>query len=129
MNNVTYLVIVGIAVMLLMVISILLAVLFNQRKKNQHREAMEKLREQQQNQLIEAAVRSEETERHRIAETLHAAALVFLTFCCTIGKIWPREGIGSDTRNSVTRKGETCDTAVHDMLPSVISRNAFPCIF
>ena len=57
--------------MLLMVVSVLLAVLFNQRKKSQHRHAMEKLREQQQNQLIEAAVRSEETERHRIAETLH----------------------------------------------------------
>lgn len=71
MNNVTYLVIIGIAVMLLMVVSILLAVVFNQRKKNQHRTALEKLREQQQNQLIEAAVRSEEQERHRIAETLH----------------------------------------------------------
>ncbi len=71
MNNITNLVIVGIAVMLLMVISILLAVIFNQRKKNQHRIAMEKLREHQQNQLIEAAVRSEEMERHRIAETLH----------------------------------------------------------
>jgi two-component system, NarL family, sensor kinase len=71
MNNVTYLVIVGIAVMLLMVVSILLAVVYNQRKKNQHRLAMEKLREQQQNQMIEAAVKSEETERHRIAETLH----------------------------------------------------------
>lgn len=71
MNDITYLVIVGIAVMLLMVVSILLAVVFTQRKKNQHRTAMEKLREQQQNQLIEAAVRSEEIERHRIAETLH----------------------------------------------------------
>ena len=71
MNNVTYLVIVGIAVMLLMVVSILLAVIFSQRKKNQHRMVLEKLREQQQNQLIEAAVRSEELERHRIAETLH----------------------------------------------------------
>jgi len=70
-NDLTFLVIVGIAVMLLMVVSVLLAVIFNQRKKNQHRLAMEKLREQQQNQLIEAAVRSEETERHRIAETLH----------------------------------------------------------
>lgn len=70
-NNLTFLVILGIAVMLLMVVSILLAVIFNQRKKNQHRIAMEKLREQQQNQLIEAAVRSEEMERHRIAETLH----------------------------------------------------------
>lgn len=71
MNNITYLVIIGIAVMLLMVISILFAVIFNQRKKNQHRTDMEKLREQQQNQLIEAAVRSEESERHRIAEILH----------------------------------------------------------
>jgi len=71
MSDVIYLVIIGIGVMLLMVVSILLAVIYNQRKKNQHRLAMEKLREHQQNQLIEAAVRSEETERHRIAETLH----------------------------------------------------------
>ncbi len=69
--NVTYLVIVGIGVMLLMVVGVLAAVILNQRKKNQHRTALEKLREQQQNQLIEAAVRSEEIERHRIAETLH----------------------------------------------------------
>src|SRR5262249_36955822 len=32
---------------------------------------MGKLKEKQQNQLIEAAVKSEEGERHRIAETLH----------------------------------------------------------
>ena len=70
-TDLKFLVILGIAVMLLMVASVLLAVVFSQRKKNQHRNAMEKLREQQQNQLIEAAVRSEETERHRIAETLH----------------------------------------------------------
>lgn len=70
-NDFKFLVILGIAVMLLMLVSVLLAVVFSQRKKNQHRNAMEKLREQQQNQLIEAAVRSEETERHRIAETLH----------------------------------------------------------
>ena len=69
--NVSYMVIVGIGVMLLMVVSVLSAVILNQKKKNQHRTAMEKLREQQQNQLIEAAVRSEEQERHRIAETLH----------------------------------------------------------
>jgi two-component system, NarL family, sensor kinase len=70
-NNIQFLVIIGIAVMLLLMVSVLLAVLLSQRKKNQHRLAMEKLREHQQNQLIEAAVRSEETERHRIAETLH----------------------------------------------------------
>lgn len=70
-TDLTFLVILGITVMLLLVVSILLAVVFNQRKKNQHRRAMESLREQQHNQLIEAAVRSEESERHRIAETLH----------------------------------------------------------
>ncbi|GEO11402.1 hypothetical protein SAE01_38980 [Segetibacter aerophilus] len=32
---------------------------------------MQELHERQQNQLIEAAIRSEETERHRIAEALH----------------------------------------------------------
>jgi signal transduction histidine kinase len=32
---------------------------------------IQQMNEQQQNQLIEAAVRSEELERHRIAETLH----------------------------------------------------------
>ena len=69
--NIQFIVIIGIAVMLLLMVSVLLAVLLNQRKKDQHRNALEKLREQQQNQLIEAAVRSEETERHRIAETLH----------------------------------------------------------
>ena len=70
-SSIQFTLIVGIAVMLLLMVSVLLAVLFSQRKKNQYRTAMEKLREQQQNQLIEAAVRSEETERHRIAETLH----------------------------------------------------------
>ena len=70
-SDIGFLVIVGIAGMLLLMVTILLVVLFNQKKKNQYRISMEKLREQQQNQLIEAAVRSEETERHRIAETLH----------------------------------------------------------
>src|SRR5690349_7723075 len=70
-TDIRYLVVIGIAVMLLLFTSFLVAVIFNQRKKLKYRVAMEKLREQQQNQLIEAAVRSEELERHRIAETLH----------------------------------------------------------
>jgi len=69
--DIQYLVIIGIAVMLLLFVSFLIALIFNQRKKLKYQQSMEKLREQQQNQLIEAAVRSEETERHRIAETLH----------------------------------------------------------
>ena len=70
-DNIKYLVIIGISVMLLLFTSFLVAVILNQRKKLKYQKDMEKLREQQQNQLIEAAVRSEELERHRIAETLH----------------------------------------------------------
>jgi two-component system, NarL family, sensor kinase len=65
------LVIIGISVMLVLFTSFLVALLFSQRKKLKYQQNMQSLREQQQNQLIEAAVRSEETERHRIAETLH----------------------------------------------------------
>lgn len=64
-------VILGIAIMLLFLISFLIAFIFTQRKKYQFQKDINTLREQQQNQLIEAAVRSEEIERHRIAETLH----------------------------------------------------------
>lgn len=70
-TDIRFLVIVGIAVMLLLFTGFLVAVIFSQRKKQKYQQAMQVLREEQQNQLIEAAVRSEETERHRIAETLH----------------------------------------------------------
>jgi len=70
-TDIRYLVVIGIAVMLLLFTSFLVAVIYSQRKKLKYRASMEKLREQQQNSLIEAAVRSEELERHRIAETLH----------------------------------------------------------
>lgn len=69
--NIEYLVIIGISVMLILFTSFLIALIFSQRKKMKYQQSMQSLREQQQNQLIEAAVRSEETERHRIAETLH----------------------------------------------------------
>lgn len=70
-NDLTTLVLLGITAMFVLMISVLLAVFFTYRKRNQHRKVMQELKEQQQNQLIEAAVRSEENERHRIAETLH----------------------------------------------------------
>ncbi len=57
--------------MLLMFLSFLLILLSSQRKKFKYQKEVQLLRESQQNQLIEAAVRSEEIERHRIAETLH----------------------------------------------------------
>ena len=70
-SDIKLLVILGIIAMLILFTSFLLALIYNQRKKLKYQQTMQNLREQQQNQLIEAAVRSEETERHRIAETLH----------------------------------------------------------
>lgn len=66
-----YLVIIGIAVMFLLIISFLVAFNLSQRKKFQFRQQVQQMQQRQQNQLIEAAVRSEEGERHRIAEQLH----------------------------------------------------------
>ena len=70
-DNIAILVSAAIAVMLLLIISFLLAFNTSQRKKFQYQQNLLNLKESQQNQLIEAAVRSEEIERHRIAETLH----------------------------------------------------------
>lgn len=70
-NDISFLVTVSIAIMLLIVAGFLLAVMMNQRKKWLLQKQMGRLKESQQNQLIEAAVRSEEGERHRIAEMLH----------------------------------------------------------
>ena len=62
---------VGIAAMLMLFISMLLIFIFMQRKKHQYKLNLQTLQNMQKNQLIEAAVRSEEIERHRIAEELH----------------------------------------------------------
>lgn len=67
----TLLITLGIAAMLLLAAGFLLIMVVNQRKKWQLQKQMGRLKESQQNQLIEAAVRSEEGERHRIAEMLH----------------------------------------------------------
>src|SRR5437868_11616519 len=64
-------VIIGIGVMLLLFASVLFSFMITQRKKLKYQEEMQKLREAQQNQLIEAAIRSEESVRHSISESLH----------------------------------------------------------
>jgi two-component system NarL family sensor kinase len=64
-------VIAAVVVMLLFFLSFLLMFMISQRKKLKHHQDVQKLQEAQQNLLIEAAIRSEETERHRIAEALH----------------------------------------------------------
>lgn len=62
---------IGMGVMVVLFGSFLYAFIINHKKKLQHQKILQTLHEQQQNQLIEAAVRSEEIERHRIAEALH----------------------------------------------------------
>ena len=69
--NIEYLIIIGIGAMFLLIISLLLAFNLSQRKKFQYNQNLLSLKEEQQNELIKAAVRSEETERHRISEELH----------------------------------------------------------
>src|SRR6476469_2012239 len=71
MTEIQILVIIAVGVMLLLFVSFLLSFILSQRKKLKYQRDMQLLRETQQNQLIEAAVRSEEIERHRIAEALH----------------------------------------------------------
>lgn len=70
-SDIRFLVIAGIAIMLLLVISILIIMVINQKKKSDLQLEMGDLKERQQNMLIEGAIRSEEGERHRIAEQLH----------------------------------------------------------
>jgi signal transduction histidine kinase len=65
-SNIPFIFTLGIAFVLLLAISFLVITFLNQRRKWQLLNEMGKLKEQQQNQLIEAAIRSEETERHRI---------------------------------------------------------------
>ena len=71
LNNIALTVYIGIGVMLVLIISFLIAVLMSQRRKWKMLGEMQKLKEEQQNQLIQGAVRSEEGERHRISELLH----------------------------------------------------------
>ncbi len=63
--------IIGSVVMILLFGSFFVVLILSQRKKMRYQQGMQQLQEEQQNQLIESAVRSEETERHRIAEQLH----------------------------------------------------------
>lgn len=70
-NEFKFFIIIGILVMLILTVSFLLVFIINQRKKLQYQQQVQDLRETQQNQLIEAAIKSEEIERHRIAEVLH----------------------------------------------------------
>jgi len=69
--DITFMITVGIASMLLFAAGFLLIIVVNQKKKWMLQKQMSHLKESQQNMLIEGAIKSEENERHRIAEQLH----------------------------------------------------------
>lgn len=69
--NFKLLVLVGTSVMLMLFVSFLLFFISTQRKKYRLHRQLQQLREKQQELLIAAGVRSEESERLRIAEVLH----------------------------------------------------------
>ena len=71
MSDIAFAVTISIMIMLALFGSFVYAFIISQRKKIKYNQHLQQLREEQQNQLIEAAVRSEEIERHRIAEALH----------------------------------------------------------
>jgi two-component system, NarL family, sensor kinase len=70
-SDLKFFIIIGILVMLILTVSFLLVFIINQKKKLEYQQSVQQLRVNQQNQLIEAAIKSEEIERHRIAEVLH----------------------------------------------------------
>src|SRR3954451_3997302 len=111
-QSIEYLIIVGIGAMFLLIISFLLSFNLNQRRKFQYRQEMQEMKERQQNQLIEAAVRSEETERHRISEELHdeVGALLSATKLF-ISRIKP-ETLGEDQQQLHFRSLELLDESI-----------------
>jgi signal transduction histidine kinase len=63
--------IIGSLIILLLLSSFFIIIVSNLTQKIKYQQGILLLREEQQNQLIESAVLSEEVERHRIAEILH----------------------------------------------------------
>lgn len=78
-SDIRLFVLVGISMMLLLFVSFLLFFISAQRRKYRDQRNLQQLKAGQQELLIEAAVRSEESERLRIAEALHdeMGALLF----------------------------------------------------
>ncbi len=69
--NLANLIIIGIAVMLLMALSVVLFVVMYQRRVIHHQLEVKTINEQKQLELLQASIQSEEDERRRIAGELH----------------------------------------------------------
>lgn len=112
MDNITSLVLIGIAGMFLLIISFLLAFNMSQRRKFEYKQRMQQLHEQQQNQLIEAAVRSEETERHRISEELHDEVGALLSATKLYLNSVPTTQLGETEKNLLSKTSELLNDSI-----------------
>jgi signal transduction histidine kinase len=120
-NDIRFFLVVGIAAMLLLFVSFLLIFIFAQRRRIQYQSSLQSLKESQQHQLIDAAVRSEESERHRIAEELHDEVGAILS--ATKLHVY---GIGTDNMdNNVKVLHKKCTTLLDEAIIKVrgISHN------
>ncbi|NCD72300.1 sensor histidine kinase [Mucilaginibacter agri] len=112
-NDIRLLVVVGIAAMLLLFISILLIFIFTQRKKIQYQQSLHALQQSQQFQMIEAAVRSEETERHRIAEELHSEVGALLSSAKLHFRMLKLDGEIKDNKGLYEKGNELLDDCIN----------------
>jgi len=112
-QEVNTLVIVGIATMLFLVISLLLLFTINQRKKIKYQLDMQQLREKQHNQLIEAAIRSEEGERYRIAELLHDEVGALLSSSRIFLVEMNTQSFSQTDKNDHTKVKSMIDESIH----------------
>lgn len=71
LTNITWILVVGTGVMLLMVLAIIFFVAIHQRKVITYQLQLKKIAEEQQEKLTLAAIQSEEAERKRISAELH----------------------------------------------------------
>jgi len=114
-NDIRLLLVVGIAAMLMLFISVLLSFIFTQRKKLQFQQSLHALQQAQQYHLVEAAVRSEETERHRIAEKLHDEVGALLSSSKLHFKMMILKNADSQSRTLFDKGNELLDDAITEI--------------
>jgi signal transduction histidine kinase len=101
-----------IGVMLMLVSSMLLIFVLSQRKKTKYLLQMQKMKEEQQNMLIEAAIKSEESERHRIAEELHDEVGAMLSATKLHFSAIQSPGLSEDGVKLLTRSKELLNESI-----------------
>ncbi|AMR32665.1 hypothetical protein A0256_15160 [Mucilaginibacter sp. PAMC 26640] len=111
-NDIRLLLVVGIAAMLMLFISFLIIFILSQRKKLQYQQEVHVMQKAQQFHLVEAAVRSEETERQRIAEELHDEVGALLASSKLHFRMIEIEKVGADSKVLYEKGNTLLDEAI-----------------